>query len=135
MFPHSLLQKLITAVWVLVILAILSVPIVGVLGFPGIPYSEGTRSGVICKFSHKGFIWPTWEGELSLGLTERDAEGKIVNLTFDFSVSDGIMAEEVQKAAESGKRVNLHYKQYVWRGYKYGSQQYDIVGVSYSEEK
>lgn len=31
-------------------------------------YSEGNRSGELIKFSNKGYIFKTWEGELSQGI-------------------------------------------------------------------
>lgn len=32
-------------------------------------YSEGVRSGELIKFSSKGFIFKTWEGEISQGIS------------------------------------------------------------------
>lgn len=32
-------------------------------------YSEGNRSGELIKFSHKGYIFKTWEGEMSQGIS------------------------------------------------------------------
>lgn len=34
-----------------------------------VPYSEGTRSGELIKFSRKGVVFKTWEGELSQGIS------------------------------------------------------------------
>lgn len=34
------------------------------------PYSEGNRSGELVKFSRKGVIFKTWEGEMSQGVSE-----------------------------------------------------------------
>ena len=34
-----------------------------------VPYSEGYRSGELIKFSNKGFIVKTWEGEISQGIS------------------------------------------------------------------
>ncbi|WP_459212634.1 6-phosphogluconate dehydrogenase [Aquimarina rhabdastrellae] len=34
-----------------------------------VSYSEGTRSGELIKFSHKGFVFKTWEGEISQGIS------------------------------------------------------------------
>ena len=32
-------------------------------------YSEGNRSGELIKFSKKGYVYKTWEGELSQGIS------------------------------------------------------------------
>lgn len=54
-----------------------------------IPYSEGVRSGELIKFSKKGFVYKTWEGEVSQGISgaqifkfsvERDEEASIQKL-------------------------------------------------------
>jgi hypothetical protein len=34
-----------------------------------IPYSEGDRSGELIKFSRKGVVFKTWEGEMSQGIS------------------------------------------------------------------
>ena len=33
-------------------------------------YSEGIRAGELIKFSHKGVVVKTWEGEISQGVSE-----------------------------------------------------------------
>ncbi|MAZ71736.1 MAG: 6-phosphogluconate dehydrogenase, partial [Flavobacteriaceae bacterium] len=34
-----------------------------------VPYSEGTRAGELIKFSNKGVLFKTWEGEISQGIS------------------------------------------------------------------
>lgn len=69
-------------------------------------YSNGERAGYVQKFSRRGWICKTWEGELAL-----------VNLPgampaiFTFSVRDGAVAAEIQAAM--GKRVVLDYEQHI----------------------
>ena len=46
---------------------LIGVPSVKAIGGANIHYSEGTRSGVVQKFSKKGMFWSTWEGEMNLG--------------------------------------------------------------------
>jgi len=105
------------------------------LGFgQGFAYSEGTRSGVVYKFSKKGFVYHTWEGELSLGLNERDESGAVIPAIFQFSCSNEAIANEIIAAEKSGKRCTLHYKEYFFRGYSYGETSYDIIRVEMSEE-
>lgn len=76
-------------------------------------YSDGDRYGIVNKFSHKGKICKSWEGELNLGgLT--NASGTLTPNISQFSVRDQDAATvvlQLQKAAESGKRVKVHYAQ------------------------
>lgn len=97
--------------------------------WPGIVYSDGHRSGVIYKFSKKGLFYKTWEGELSLGMTETDAAGAIIPRVFDFSVSRPAIATKIEEAERSGKRITLHYQEFMGRGCYYGSTRYDILEV------
>lgn len=69
-------------------------------------YSEGERAGYVQKFSKKGWLCKTWEGELAMvsmpgTLTEK----------FFFSVRDEAVAEKINKTM--GKRVALVYQQHV----------------------
>lgn len=67
-------------------------------------YSEGERAGYLQKFSKKGWLCKTWEGEILLS----SMPGAIPE-RFEFSVRD----DEVAKAlmAATGKRVLLSYEQ------------------------
>lgn len=69
-------------------------------------FSEGERAGYVQKFSHKGWLCKTWEGELAMinmpgTLTEK----------FIFTVSDDAVAKKIN--ASFGKRVSLVYEQHV----------------------
>ena len=67
-------------------------------------YSDGDRIGYVQKFSHKGWICRTWEGELAMTPVPGSAPEM-----FYFTVRDDSVAKEV-KALE-GKKVALHYKE------------------------
>ena len=69
-------------------------------------YSEGERAGWVQKFSSKGWVCKTWEGELALVSLPGSTVEK-----FNFTVWDDKVAEKVTKAM--GKRVNLVYEQKV----------------------
>jgi len=69
-------------------------------------YSSGERAGWVQKFSHKGWICKTWEGELALVSLPGSAVEK-----FLFTVHDDAAAREIQQAV--GKRVTLHYEEKV----------------------
>jgi hypothetical protein len=68
-------------------------------------YAEGERAGYLQKFSRKGWICKTWEGEILL----TSMPGAIPE-RFEFSVRDDLVARQLMAAM--GKRVNLTYSQH-----------------------
>ncbi|MDH5332064.1 MAG: hypothetical protein OEW27_19140 [Aquincola sp.] len=69
-------------------------------------YSSGERAGWVQKFSHKGWICKTWEGELALVSLPGSSVEK-----FLFTTHDQATARAIQDAM--GKRVTLHYEEKV----------------------
>jgi hypothetical protein len=69
-------------------------------------YSSGERAGWVQKFSHKGWLCKTWEGELALVSLPGSAVEK-----FLFTVHDDAVAREI--SAATGKRATLHYEEKV----------------------
>ena len=69
-------------------------------------YSSGERAGWVQKFSHKGWVCKTWEGELALVSLPGSSVEK-----FYFTVHNDAVAKEV--SAATGKRVTLHYEEKV----------------------
>jgi hypothetical protein len=67
-------------------------------------YSEGDRVGYVQKFSRKGWICRTWEGELAM----TPVPGAVPQI-FEFTVPDPELAKRVAEA--EGKKVALHYKE------------------------
>jgi hypothetical protein len=87
-------------------------------------YSNGQRVGYIQKFSKKGWICKTWEGELAM-LNQPGVPAQI----FNFTVRDDAVAQTIQKYA--GQRVNLTYDQH--RGVPttcFGETEYFVTNVS-----
>lgn len=70
-----------------------------------ISYSEGERAGYLQKFSRRGWVCKTWEGEILLSSMPGAIPEK-----FEFSVRDDEVARQLQSAA--GKRVLLNYAQH-----------------------
>lgn len=68
-------------------------------------YSEGERAGFMQKFSKKGWLCKSWEGELSLVALPGAAPEK-----FLFTVRDDAVAERIN--AQVGQRVTLTYAQH-----------------------
>lgn len=72
-------------------------------------YSEGNRAGILQKFSKKGSIFKTYEGELIMSSIASTGNTTIASEKFLFSVKD----ENVAKAlfGLEGKNVTLKYEQ------------------------
>jgi hypothetical protein len=67
-------------------------------------YSAGERAGWVQKFSRKGWLCKTWEGEIALVTMPGTAQEK-----FLFTVWDDAVAEQINR--HMGRRVSLHYQQ------------------------
>jgi hypothetical protein len=68
-------------------------------------FSKGERAGYVTKFSSKGWICKTWEGELTMALMPGTVPEK-----FLFSVRDDALAQRLTSSI--GKRVSLTYEQH-----------------------
>ncbi|MCH2488827.1 MAG: 6-phosphogluconate dehydrogenase [Flavobacteriales bacterium] len=86
-----------------------------------VPYSEGTRAGELIKFSNKGVIVKTWEGEISQGISGAQI--------FEFSVLD--KHEEVieQLQEYQGRYVKLTYIERFDTFFFWGDTNYFITAV------
>ncbi|MDX1904432.1 MAG: hypothetical protein SFU27_09770 [Thermonemataceae bacterium] len=87
-------------------------------------YSEGSRSGFLDKFSKKGNVFKTYEGELRVGTEDRINPQK-----FAFSVNPS--EEQVVKDLDSfsGKQVKVYYRQKYWVFPWQGDTEYFIYKV------
>ena len=81
-------------------------------------YSEGNRAGRLIKFSSKGYLFKTYEGELNLGGINTVNGGVLVNNMWLFSVIDDAVADSLSRL--EGKDISVHYKEKMatlpWRG-------------------
>jgi hypothetical protein len=68
-------------------------------------YSEGDRAGVLQKFSKKGWLCKTYEGELALYIV-----GGVAPQIWQFSTRDDDLAKQLSSAV--GKNVQLHYTEH-----------------------
>jgi hypothetical protein len=86
-------------------------------------YSSGERAGYLQKFSKRGWICKTWEGDLQL-----TAQPGVAPEMFAFSTRSDSIAAELNKLA--GQRVVLEYKQHKGLpGTCFGETEYFVVGV------
>lgn len=68
-------------------------------------YSEGDRAGVLQKFSRKGWLCKTYEGELALYVV-----GGVAPQIWYFSTRDEELAKQLAGAV--GKSIQLHYTEH-----------------------
>lgn len=90
-----------------------------------VPYSEGTRSGELIKFSSKGVVVKTWEGEISQGISGAQI--------FQFSVlgKNEEVIKELQK--NEGNYVKLTYEERYTTFFFWGDSKYFITAIEESE--
>ncbi len=74
-------------------------------------YSDGNRAGIVRKISRKGYVNKTWEGDLQIGMTfpgQPVGGGDIWSFTAE---NNPDVIQALETAAETGKRVSLHYRE------------------------
>jgi hypothetical protein len=100
----SIRSKVITWIFILLILVI-----AGAVGYTWVTlnwsFSHGERNGYVQKFSKKGWICKTWEGELLMTPIPGTVPEK-----FLFSVRDDKVAEKINSTM--GKKTILFYEQH-----------------------
>ena len=91
-------------------------------------FSTGERAGWVQKFSNKGWLCKTWEGELALvSLPGSTAE------KFYFTVHNDEAARQITRYI--GKRVALHYEEKVGLPTScFGETRHFVTGVTLAEE-
>jgi len=90
-------------------------------------YSDGERAGYVQKFSRRGWICKTWEGELAMA----NLPGTMPQI-FSFTVRDAAVANQLNM--DMGKRVILHYEQHVGLPTScFGDTEYFVTSVRASE--
>ena len=81
-------------------------------------YSEGYRAGLLQKFSNKGNIFKTYEGEMILSSISSTSNVAIASEKFQFSVTNRNLVPQFDTL--QGRNVIVHYKQkhavVFWRG-------------------
>ena len=85
-------------------------------------YSSGERAGYVQKFSKKGWVCKTWEGELAMATLP----GTLPEV-FAFTLHDDALAGEVNKLV--GARVTLGYEQHLGLPSCFGDTSYWVTSV------
>ncbi|MFZ4542437.1 MAG: hypothetical protein ACOYOA_00170 [Saprospiraceae bacterium] len=91
--------------------------------------SEGERAGQVIKFSNKGYVFKTWEGELVQRNFSTQAD------TWTFSVKDEATVHQINDAMAKGDRVTLHYCQKYYTFFWQGDTDYFIDKVTVVPEQ
>lgn len=81
-------------------------------------YSDGYRAGLLQKFSRKGTIFKTFEGEMILSSVKSSQNVALASEKFVFSVTDESLATRLDSL--QGEDIVVHYKEknasLPWRG-------------------
>ena len=81
-------------------------------------YSDGNRFGLLQKFSRKGKLFKTYEGEMILSSIKGNSNVAIASEKFYFSVTDDAVAQQLNNL--QGHNITVHYKEKnsaaFWRG-------------------
>jgi hypothetical protein len=85
-------------------------------------YSSGERAGYVQKFSKKGWLCKTWEGELAMATLP----GALPEV-FAFTLHDDVVAAEINKLV--GSRVTLTYEQHLGLPSCFGETGYWVTSV------
>jgi hypothetical protein len=82
-------------------------------------FGRGVKAGELNYVVEKGYLFKTYEGKLIQSGIRSKTPGSVQSYEFEFSIADPDIAKKLM--VNSGKMVQLHYKEYVgtlpWRGY------------------
>jgi len=111
-----------TLIYILLAIAVVAIAFYSFLYF--VPYSEGTRAGELIKFSNRGVVLKTWEGEISQGISGAQI--------FSFSVLD--QEEEVIEKLKTyqGEYIEVTYVERYGTFIFWGDTKHFITGVELS---
>lgn len=103
-------------VWtIIIVLVVISIYFFYITSYT---YSEGNRAGRLIKFSRKGFVFKTYEGEMNLGGINTTNGGVMINNMWVFSVTESAVGDSLSKY--EGHDITVHYKEKIralpWRG-------------------
>ncbi len=114
----SLIRALLIFLALLVLL-----PLLWTLAALNWSYADGERAGYVQKFSRKGWLCKTWEGEIAMVTMPGAIPEK-----FEFTVRDEGVVQQINALA--GQRVVLHYRQHKFIPTTcFGETEYFVDGV------
>ena len=122
-------KKAFTLIELLVVVAIIAIFGAMVLGLAGcgvFSRSTGKRVGTVTKFSYKGLMFKSYEGELVMGGLNAGGYGNV----WSFSVQDPKVAEAIDQDMASNLPVVLTYEQTLGRNPFAQNTTYLVTGVT-----
>jgi hypothetical protein len=90
-------------------------------------YSDGYRAGLLQKFSHKGMIFKTYEGEMVLSSVSSSRDITLASEKFFFSLINKSLIRQLDTL--QGDMVIVHYKQKNSTAFWRGDSQYLVDSV------
>jgi hypothetical protein len=112
---NSIRSKGASTLLAIIVLLVVALPIAWTWLTLNWSYSEGDRAGVLQKFSRKGWICKSYEGELAQYIVSG-----VAPQIWNFTVRDEKVAEQLRSVV--GAKVQLHYAEHrfvptnsVWR--------------------
>jgi hypothetical protein len=90
-------------------------------------FSDGYRAGLLQKFSHKGNIFKTYEGEMILSSVSSNSNVAIASEKFYFSVTSRNLAQQLDTI--QGRMVIVHYRQKNGVLFWHGDSEYLVDSV------
>lgn len=125
-------KRLFKRLLIIVILLALAALAFGTFGV----YDEGVRAGMVLRLSKKGILFKTYEGQLNLQTFGALKGTSPIAESFDFSVEsdETVVIQQLEQAALSGERVNLHYIKRYWALPWRGETKYFVTRVERLEK-
>ena len=95
-------------------------------------FGEGVKAGNLNFFVKKGIVFKTYEGRLIQDGFKSVTPGALQSNEFEFSVTDENVAAILER--NSGKQVELRYKEYLHPIFWRGMSNYVVIEVLKAEE-
>jgi hypothetical protein len=95
-------------------------------------FGEGVKAGNLNFFVKKGIVFKTYEGRLIQDGFKSATPGALQSNEFEFSVTDNNVADILER--NSGKQVELRYKEYLHPVFWRGMSNYVVIEVIRAEE-
>ena len=111
--------------WILFLIVIIGVSFIYWKFF--YTYSEGYRAGLLQKFSSKGTIFKTYEGELILSSVSSNRDVAIASEKFLFTLTNKALVRQFDTL--QGETVIVHYRQKNATAFWRGDSQYLVDSV------
>lgn len=105
------IELIVILIFVIILFMFISLPFMTVLMGLG-DNSEGIRTGIPVKLSYKGWIWRTWEGEMSIKGTQEDVKGGVLPYIWRYSICDRDenKIKQITEAIEKQKEIVAKYR-------------------------